>query len=626
MQRTLFAAAALASLAPLTAAQHVTYSDRSALGIDDVAITPDGRYAVYRDGASATGTHVVDLETGLKVLFHQSASTAGSGPCVDAVEVTNERAISIGSRVVVIDLTTPAPTVLSETDCGFRPRDVEIGLDGRFAVVRGGSGPRGGAHVFDLATGDEVFFKALGVQDWFLTGNDLVAATSDHGVILGFDPTFGTTEIIVLELDPMASGGPRVVLETNITNSLAGRPMDVAISPDGLHAAVRSEDDLALVRLDGSNTTIVRRSRPWPTTTSAFGETAFDTVVMTDDLVATITIALSATEDGYLSLQSLTGTDWTANLDGAPRDLVLTPNGRKLLVHTGEALYEFDLTALPAGGGMLSPNNAVPTIATASGLLAGFDSIVCTNEVALCMYPDGLRTSVRAYDLTTDASPEQFFADRLSGRPIDIELSPDGFWGIVVTQQNHGIMDLRTPSMALTEPILASTNGWAWSDGAAIHPDHAVACNVFLPNSQTGWLDTIDLVSRETLDCRGFANGTGGFGDLYSVGSTRVAENDLTLHARSMPAGQNGVFVFGDGNFATIQSGVRLCVSGQSVRFGLQITDGGGSVSTPVDLTTGELGALAVGPGSTWYAQFFHRDPGSASGIASTNSIALLFE
>lgn len=618
----LAAAAALVALVPAASAQFTTFRDRTSLGVDDVAITPDGRYAVARTTAAATRTYVVDLATGVEVFSHNAPTVGGSGPCVDAVEVTDTRAVSLGARVLVLDLTTPLPTLLQELDCGYRPRDVALSLDDRFAVIRGGAG----AHVLDLATGAEVLFHPVDVQDYLLTGNDLAAATADHGVVLGFDPAQGTTHVLVIELAPLGGGPPAVVFETNPMTALAGRPMDVAVSPSGEYATVRSEDELAIVRLDGANSGLVRSSSPWPVTTFPFQDTVFDSVVMNDEVAATITIAQATNADGYLSVQSVAGTDWLANLDGVPRDLALTPNGERLLVHTGERLYEFDLTTLPPAGGNLVPANSVPTLASTSGLLAGLDSIECTDEVALCFYPEGTPTRVEVYDLTTDASPESVYSRTVAGSPIDLAVTPDGHWGLVVTQRRTCVLDLRAPGTVLLETISATTDGWAWSDGAAIHPDHAAACNVGLSNGALGWLDTIDLVSREALGCRGLPNGTGALGELWSTGSTRVTENDLRLEVRALPSGQFGAFFLAAADQAVLQNGIAFCVTGQLVRFGLQSTTPAGTAGIDVDLSTGPVGSLGVTAGSTWYAQFLHRDPGGAVGLGSTNSIELLFQ
>lgn len=623
----LFACAFVGLTAPAVG-QVTTFEDRQSLGVDDLAITPDGRYAVARTTAFSTRTYVVDLALGLEVFSYNAMSTAGvSGPCVDAVEVTNERAVSLGAQVVVLDLTTQPPSLLSSIDCGSTPRDVAITDDGRFAVVRGGTGPRGGAYIIELSTGAEVLFQQSEIQSFLFAGNDLCEATQDHGVVLSFDPGTFTTNVLVAEVDPAGGSGPRVVFETMTLTSLAGRPMDVAVSPDGLFAAVRSEDEVALLRLDGTNTQIIQRQVSFPGPTTAFLDTAFDTVVMTDDVWASITIGSASVSDGYLNLGDESGTSWTALLDGVPRDLVVTPDQSTLLVHTGEKLYEFDLTALPAGGGMLQANNFVPLLASTSGLLAGLDSIECTDDTAIAIYPTTQGTRFLAFDLTAGGAPLTQYDLLIPGFPIDLAIDPEGSFAIAVTQDEYAVVDLRTRTTRLeVSGVSAGFPGWPWGDGAAIHPDHALASGVAESNSQIGWLDSIDLLSRAELSCTANVNSTGANGDLFALGSTRVSDNDLRLEARFLPMGQFGVFVLGDAPSAVTVGGGLMCVGGNDLWLPVQATTAAGTASQVIDFPTLPSVGGGLVPGSTWLFQFVHRDVPMTGGIGTSNAISLMFQ
>lgn len=625
--------AARLALAVLVAApaagQFTTYVDRSNLGVDDVEITPDGRYAVGRTASAATGTFIVELRTGQLVYSAPSSvAVAGEGPANDAVAVTDTRALTLGSRVQLIDLTTTPPSRITEIDCGYRPRDVGLTPDGRLAVVRGGSSFAGsgasGTFVVDLASGAILLNEPSeppGINAEL--GNDMVAVTADHGVSLSYDPQSGDTSVLVVELAPPAGGGPRVVLDTSPPNLLAGRPMDVAASPDGQYATVRSEGEVALLRLDGTNTQIVRRFTAFPGPTVPYLETAFDTVVMTDSVWATITIGDPATAGGYLNVQDHAGTSWFALLNGSPRDLAVTPDGGTLLVHTGRRVYEFDLGALPPGGGGLSITNSRPFAATHSGVYAGLDSVVCTDGVAAVIAPSGETTRLRLYDLTSGPAPTLMHAEQMDGWPVDVDLTPDGAYAIVASSNHYLVVDVRTLQARLE--VEAVQPGWfPWCDGVAVHPDHAAAFGIGLTNA-FGWVDTVDLVSRETTSCGSLANSSGRVGELFALGSTRVLENDLELHARHLPAGSPGLFVLGDAPQSSPLGGGILCVGGNLIRLGVQVTGTDGTAVEFLDLLQLPPVGGGVVAGSTWYAQFVHRDAPQAGGLNLTNSSSLLF-
>ncbi len=611
-------------------AQFTSFADRSNLGVDDVEITPDGRYAIGRTTASATVTFIVELETG-QLVYSTPASllVGGSGPANDAVAVSNVRALTLGSQAQLIDLTTTPPTLITEIDCGFRPRDVELTPDGRLAVVRGGSrfGGTGasGTFVIDLAGGAILLNEPSeppGINAEL--GNDMVAVTADHGVSLSIDPNSGDTSVLVVELVPPAGGGPRVVLDTLPLDQLAGRPMDVAVSPDGQYATVRAEDEVALIRLDGTNTQIVRRVTSFPGPTGPYLETAFDTVVMTDSVWATITLGGPSTAGGYLNVQDHGGTNWFALLTGSPRDLTVTPDGETLLVQTGRRIYEFNLGNLPTGGGGLSITNSRPFPATHSGIYAGLDSVVCTNELAAVIAPSGETTRLRLYDLTAGPAPTPIFTDQIEGWPVDVDLTPDGAYAVVASSNRYLVVDVRTLQARLE--VDSGLPGWfPWCDGVAVHPDHAAAFGVGIPNG-AGWIDSIDLVSREAFSCGSLSNSTGSAGELFALGSTRVSEDDLELHARRLPPSSAGLFVLADASQMTPLGGGVLCLSGNLIRLGIQTTSADGAAVELIDIAQLPIAGGGVLPGTTWYAQFAHRDLPQSGGLNFTNASSLLFQ
>ena len=123
--------------------------------------------------------------------------------------------------------------------------------------------------------------------------------------------------------------------------------------------------------------------------------------------------------------------------------------------------------------------------------------------------------------------------------------------------------------------------------------------------------------------CWGYSNSVSSAGAMiHALGSTSVAANDLTLQATTTIPGEFGIFFFGPGTeFAPLGSGV-LCVDGPHVRLATVAT-GAGSPTFAVDYATPPADQLVVG--STWYFQFWYRDPGFAGPSNTTDAVALTF-
>lgn len=618
-----------ALVAPDAAAQFVTYAEDLSLGNDDLAITPDGRYLVTRDASLYGKTTVVELATGA-VAFEYMAPTVspyGSGaPCVDAVEVTNARAVSLATTVAVIDLTGPTPTLLAEHLLGETPRDVSITPDGRFGLVRGGILPDGGVHVIELATGALVVDRPADVQSFALTGNDLCDADDDHGVALSFDSATGSTHVHVIEFDG-AGGAPAIVFESIGQPGLEGRPLDVAISPNGAWAGVRSETEMAIVRLDGANSGFQRRETAFAAPVAPVGDILFDSVVMTDDALVTVSPASPLNSGGFVDILGVGGQRWSVVDRGLPHDLALTPDQRLVLLNTDLGLDLIDLDARPTLGGAFAPADSAPFAASARGLLAGLDSVVCRDDGAISLAPSAAGTRARAFAIDRSGAPRLRLALTvdLSGRPLDLALTPDGAFAAWVTQAEFQVADLRTRTVRLREfaPIIG---GWPWGDGAAAHPLHLGVGGIGQVNASFGWARAVDLVSREREVCLPGPNGSGRVGRTFALGSTRVAEGDLTLHAVGVPAQELGLFVYGDALVAPSPGGAYLCVGGQSDRTSVVLTSPAGAAELALDLGTTTAPGAGFAAGSTWLFQFIHRDMGVSAGVATASAIGLLLQ
>ncbi|MFT6107384.1 MAG: hypothetical protein ACJA2W_000290, partial [Planctomycetota bacterium] len=582
-------------LASPASGQYTSFTDSTSLGSDDCQITPDGRYAVVRDTAIATRTDVFDLATSQLVLRVTSSlgpdcpnptNASCSGPCNDAVEVTNTRAITLGQQVQLIDLSGPTPTAIAEIYCGLHPRDVSISTDERFAIVRGGSGLSGGTYVIDMANGSVLLYSPSEPRRWDRQlGNDLSGASDFHGVTLSYDILSSETDVLIVEFDPSSGTGPQVVLDTAMTTGLDGDPMDVAVTPDGTHAIVRAENEIGIFSLNGTSSTLVRRFSSFPGPMLPFGTTAFDTMVASNRYWASISLGDGSTSAGYLNIQDIvTGQEWFAFLDGAPRDLELTPSGNSLMVHTGRKVYRFDLTNLPA---LPALNNStfLPFPATAAGLLAGLDSVVCTDTMAVAIAPNGGNTRMRIYDLTNGTTPVRVLGQEFPGIPIDVEIAPDNSYALATSQEGFLLVDLRTLTVRHERTSVLGNVGFPWADGAVLHPKYGAAFGI-ASVGWSNWFDGIDLVSREDLSCRSLPNSTGEVGDFFALGSTRVNENDLELHARFLPPNAAGLFFLSSGVGSQPLGGGILCLGGTVIRLPVVVASAEGQASYSVDLTT----------------------------------------
>ncbi|MEM8712521.1 MAG: hypothetical protein AAGG01_16325, partial [Planctomycetota bacterium] len=482
-------------------------------------------------------------------------------------------------------------------------------------------------YVIELSTGSILLFDSSTNRRFSAQlGNDLAEADSFHGVTLAYDEGNVETEILVVEFDPSSGGGPRVVLDTSLAASgLRGDPMDIAMSPDGQYATVRSTEEVAVVRLDGTNSSVVRTFNSFPGGTVPFGEAAMDTVVSNNQVWASITVADGTTSDGYLNVQDLqTGQEWFAFLDGTPRDLVITPNGERLYVHTGQKFYAFDLANLPAGA-PLSNSNFRQFPASAAGILAGIDSVEVTNDLAIVMAPISGGARVRIYDLNQGLTPVRVFGTTMSSGPIDVDLTEDGAYAVASTQEGYLVVDLRTLTERVRVERTHPVPGYPWSDGVAVHPKHAAAFGIETVIFN-GWADTIDLVSREDTYCESLPNSTGERADLFALGSTRISENDLELHVQNLPPNSAGLFFLASGTNSIPLGGGILCLGGTVIRLPVVVASADGAVAYDVDLTNlGPAGAGVVA-GSTWNAQLAHRDLPGAGGFNYSNASSLLFE
>jgi len=129
--------------------------------------------------------------------------------------------------------------------------------------------------------------------------------------------------------------------------------------------------------------------------------------------------------------------------------------------------------------------------------------------------------------------------------------------------------------------------------------------------------------------CRTSPNSVGPGALISSTGSTSIAANDFTLIANGGVPLQIGLFYYGSTQIEVPFGDGFRCVGGSIARLNPpQPSDGFGDSWRWVDFTQppANAGPNQITPGSTWYFQFWYRDPaGGGSGFNLSNGLAASF-
>lgn len=614
-----WAAWAVVGLASSGAAQTLLASDVTNLGIDDGAITPDGRLGVMRENSSASTARIVDMATGQLLSATMSSLGAISGAAQDAVAVTNTRAVVLGSSVMVLDLTNPTAPLLAEHDAGTWPRDVEITPDGTKAVVRGGSagvGTVGELLVLDLTSGAVLATGSGSPGNPNATAHtynvDSVVTNDQFGLCLSIVGVGSSahTRVTIFDLSPAGGGAPFIAYQTGAasgaTQDQLGAPHDVALSPDGRYAAVRSEASVGLYDLSGSTPARVWHKRlfgdPGP-----MGFTSMDSIELSDTHVVTASRWTGAGFGAQVDIFDFSGTQWFSRVRGDPHDVVITPDGRLSLLRTHRALFMFDLAHLPAAPRVL-PIDHREMLATHTFYGAGYDSIAVTNELAVAVARVNGSAFANVFDISADTL-QMRMQTGITEKPVDVALSPDASWLAITGTTFVSVIDLLTRRVAfqhdpLTEPI----GFFPWCDGVEIDNGHVLAFGVGQANFNAGWYDVIALFPAAQNYCAANPNSSGEAAHLHAVGSNSVQADDMSIWCTGLPFGANGTMVYATGQASTPLGGGILCLSGQ--RYFMPMANAVGTmVEQAFDYSGSTSMGGAISAGSTWNFQFRYRDP-----------------
>jgi DNA-binding beta-propeller fold protein YncE len=622
----------LVALAPQGRAQRQMLSDSSLLALDDVEITPDQHFAVVRQNRYDQFALVYDLTTGTLVASPAANPLDGLlGECVDAVALTNTRAIVLGNRAQILDLTNLASPVLTSTQVGYHPRDVAITPDGTLACVRGGASLGafvGGQYIFDLATGNQVGFHPGEPTPYpagpgFSFEVDDVALTNDHALMTSFIPNGSAapkTRVTIWELHPAGGGAPIVAFETSSSGAnldQSGAPYDLAITPDGTKAVVRSELAVGLYDLSVSPPALLWQHAP-AGNPGFYNEEALDAVEVTNDRI--LVLSRYANPLGVTGAQvdvfEMNGTDHHEYLRGSPHDLAITPNGQRAVVRTSKCVSLYDLVNLPAGPRLTALSKELAP-SSSTQYFGGLDSVALTDRFAVTLSRalNHVDTQVHFWDISGPDLVQIAMRTITSTRPIDLAITPDGSKVAVTGNSNVTVYELAT-GVQLFSHYPSPTNAYyPWCDGVAVSNGRVVATCQW--GDQNGWIDIVDIAAFASNYCVGAPNSVGPGARISSDGTQSVVANDLKLFVRDAPPEVTALFYYGASTTQTPFGNGFQCIAGSLHSIAPLRLNASGAGWLGVDYTLLPPSGQ-ITPGSTWYFQCEYRD--SAAGGAQINT------
>jgi Tol biopolymer transport system component len=457
-------------------AQTVQQLDRVALPTAqvDVAVSPDGRFALVRAGAGVAGISFYRLGDGVRTAAFDTLSRPPDGSLgivsSDSVAISPDstRAVVVGSAVAdsvaIFDTGGPVPERLRTFGLLTAAHDVAISPDNRFAVVRAGASSDG---ITFYRLNDAVRIGAFGTFT-APAGVDSVAISPDGSrtVVLG---GAGTDSIRIFDTRG-TSAVPRV------THNLPTAPHDLAISPDGRFAVVRagasSLGGIVFLRL--SDGAIQRFGASTSPPFAVTGSSSSDSVAVSPD--STRAVVLGGTGVDAVVLFDTSGSDPVeiarASLLSRPHDVAISADGRFAVVRAGVSpdgvsfFRLLDGVRIAAFQTLTAPPGASPGIATVDSLAV---SPGANRVFAIGAAGAG---GLMVFD-TTRAVPVLRRQETLLSAGRDLEISPDGrFAAVRAGASNAALLFYRLGDGARVAAFNAlSQPGPGLSDAVAVSSD-----------------------------------------------------------------------------------------------------------------------------------------------------------
>ena len=207
----------------------------------------------------------------------------------------------------------------------------------------------------------------------------------------------------------------------------------------------------------------------------------------------------------------------------------------------------------------------------------------------------------------------------LSGAYFYADYCTNRIWSFRYDGVNLTEFTNRTSELAPTSGSISSISSFA-EDGRG---------EMYILEVNGGELYRIEPDCDTAAYCQANPNSTGQIGQLFSIGSLSVTDNNFVLLAANLPVNQFTYCLAGTASgFVPNPGGSNgnFCLGGTGARFGTQIgqTDFLGTYTVALDLTQFPTNPIsAVQAGETWYFQAWHRETGGQSNF--TTGLSALF-
>jgi hypothetical protein len=640
--RTLLGVAASFALVANAGAQTVQHTYTNVLGIDDVEITPDQRFAVVRQNNSVQYALVYDLATGnLAASPAVGIFSVTCGEVLDAVAVTNDRAVVLGGvQCAILDLNNLANPVMAQPMVGYRPNDVAITPDGTIAVVRGGNSFEGGVagtycssspprrrsgstRAIRRSTRTPVPRRTRSTRTawwsrtatpWCSRSRAAVHAERAHARH---------------DLGPAPDGRRRAGGDPRDGRAHGRRPArSAARRRDHSRRPARGR----ALRARSGRWSLQRRQRdatlrrPLTGVPGAFEDTALDSVEVTDALAVTLAnVANSPTAKTQVEVVTWAGVHYSGRIDGLPHDLAVTADGTRAVVRTGAGVALYDLAALPPSGS-LAPADWAAAPSVTNGYQSGLDSVAVSDEFAVTLTHEPNLVDTRAWFWSIARGRLQFLSSTRipNSRPTDVLITPDLRRAVVTGNGSISVFHLGSGGRAFEHHPAGPNPYYQWCDGAAATLDRAVG--VGQRDGQAGWVDLVRTAPFATRYCTASPNSTGRPASILAMGDASVAHNSLKLCVDGAPSRARGRFVYGPTQVQVPFGDGVQCVGGQTFNLRVFELNAAGSGFAAVDFGAQTNPGGIVLPGSTWNYQFLYLDRASSGfGFNSSDALNIVF-
>lgn len=133
--------------------------------------------------------------------------------------------------------------------------------------------------------------------------------------------------------------------------------------------------------------------------------------------------------------------------------------------------------------------------------------------------------------------------------------------------------------------------------------------------------------------CPASVNSSGGAAVLQNLGGTSVADNDVLLFVTGLPqpagnppTGNPGIFFYGNNPTAVPFGAGTLCVAGPFIkRLQMVPAQVGGFAAYSLNIPAETAPEYQITPGSTWFFQYWFRDPAGGNGPNFSNALEMNF-